>query len=125
MPGDIPVLGSFGSLLRTALSLACQNDPARAFAPGGEPLAVCARCSGLYFGLAAGALVLRPRLRRAAAWAWLGCGLFVMGLDVATEQLLMRPPSATLRLVTGLLVSYPALLLALAVHPGRRSGDAS
>jgi len=51
-----PLLASHShSLLAAALYLllspACHQDPARSFFLAGYPLAVCHRCSGIYFGL--------------------------------------------------------------------------
>ncbi len=115
IPASTPWLGSLSDLLATALGFACQNDPSRALAPLGEAMPVCARCSGLYFGVGLGAALCAPTLRRESLWVWLGFALLLMGLDVATEQLHMRPPYATLRLITGLLVAYPAALLALGI----------
>jgi uncharacterized membrane protein len=55
-------LMSAGIIYR-AFSLICHQQAARSFSLAGHQLAVCARCSGLYAGFAAGALIypiLRP-----------------------------------------------------------------
>lgn len=55
---------------RQAFALACHQLPARSFAIGGVPLAVCHRCLGIYAGLLAGTLtwpLLGARLR-----GWVG-----------------------------------------------------
>ncbi|HWS55210.1 MAG TPA: DUF2085 domain-containing protein [Pyrinomonadaceae bacterium] len=44
-------------VLYGSFRLACHQMPERAFAVAGHPLAVCARCSGLYAGALAGFLV--------------------------------------------------------------------
>jgi uncharacterized membrane protein len=61
-----PLLASHShSLLAAALYLllspACHQDPARSFFLAGYPLAVCHRCSGIYFGLLVSA-VFAPRV---------------------------------------------------------------
>jgi hypothetical protein len=42
-------------------SLVCHQDPARSFWIAGMPVAVCARCLGIYLGAAAGAWVQADR----------------------------------------------------------------
>jgi uncharacterized membrane protein len=74
--------------VRMAYAPVCHQDPDRSLHLGGRPLAVCARCAGLYLGgtlgLAAGALGrggrrwrLRPR--------WLAVALAPTALDAAVH----------------------------------------
>lgn len=42
----------FDELARHVFSILCHQEPARTFQPGGEPLALCARCVGVYVGFA-------------------------------------------------------------------------
>lgn len=61
-----PVLSYHGMLLAALavlqfLSPVCHQDPARSFWILGEPVAVCARCLGIYLGAAAGAWFPAPR----------------------------------------------------------------
>ena len=72
-----PLLGALGSVaaipLYAAFSAVCHQDPARCWHLGAFPVAVCARCLGLYAGVVAGPLV---RLRVQGRWpllalAWL------------------------------------------------------
>ena len=60
----------------------CHQDPARSFWILGAPVAVCARCLGIYLGAAVGAWIPAPR-----RMLLLGCGLFAaLNLaDVLTE----------------------------------------
>ena len=59
----------WGAALYRVYEPACHQKPERSLAIGGAPVAVCARCSGLYLGgafglLAAGLFLIgRPRLR--------------------------------------------------------------
>lgn len=71
-------------------------------------VAVCARCLGIYVGFGLGALTLWPRLRPLPARLVIGVAALVMMLDVASEALGMRPPAPWFRLLTGLLLAYPA-----------------
>jgi uncharacterized membrane protein len=87
--------------------LHCQRDPARTLSLFGVPLAVCARCSGIYFGLGAGALVRRPRLTPRGLRLWVLVSAAFMLLDVALEARGLHRPWALLRVLTGVLLSYP------------------
>lgn len=96
----------------------CERAPARTF----EGFAVCARCYGVYLGLAVGALVLRPRIHAFQERVWLAVAALLMGLDVASEVLGMRPAFAPLRLATGFLLGYPASLgVLLRLAPNHRA----
>ncbi len=115
----VPSLGRTGQLLDGWFALHCHRDPARGL-PG---LAVCVRCYGIYFGLGAGALVVRPRVAPVVYRVWLLVAALALGLDVATELFAMRPAWAPLRFVTGALLGYPAgVALILATRP-RASHD--
>jgi uncharacterized membrane protein len=73
----------------------------------GHALPVCARCSGLYFGLGLGALFARPVLSARALRGWLMLASALMLLDVLSEALGLRPPWAPLRLLSGIALAYP------------------
>ena len=64
-----------GQTIYQAFSSACHQIPERSFYVAGHPLAVCARCTGLYAGLAAGVLLfplVRPlRSAETPARLWL------------------------------------------------------
>ena len=85
----------------------CAQDPARAVRVFGHALPVCARCTGIYLGLAAGGLLALPRLGSVALRAWLLAASALMLLDVLSEARGFRPPLASLRLATGALFAYP------------------
>jgi len=87
--------------------LHCQRDPARSLSLWGVTLAVCARCSGIYFGLGMGALVRRPQLTPRALRFWVLAAAAFMLLDVALEARGLHAPSAALRVLTGVLLAYP------------------
>jgi uncharacterized membrane protein len=93
----VPALGWLARALDAWFSFQCERDPARLLGVG----AVCARCLGLYVGLGLGALVGRPRWATPRLEIWLGVAVLAMLVDVMSERLGWRSPSAPLRLVTG------------------------
>lgn len=105
--GDVPGLSWLAAGAESWFEYQCHRDPARSLHVVGWVLPVCVRCSGIYFGLGLGALILRPRLGAWPLRLWVGGAALVMILDVATETLGMRPEYAPLRLVTGMLLAYP------------------
>ncbi len=61
-----PLLGAFGYTLSALallqfFSVVCHQDPTRSFWIAGAPVAVCARCLGIYLGAIAGAFVNASR----------------------------------------------------------------
>jgi uncharacterized membrane protein len=105
-----------GLAIRGFFSGLCHQDPARSFAIGAFPVAVCVRCLGIYAGVAAGA-VLSGRLRRQKSLAvrFFLVGLLLNGADVAAEglhlhgnlPLLRFPLGALLGMATGVLLTLP------------------
>jgi uncharacterized membrane protein len=101
---DVPGLASIGRALDAWFSFQCHREAERSFAAS----AVCTRCLGIYVGLALGALLVRPRLGPKAHLAWMLGAALALILDVSSEALGWRAPSATLRFVTGFALAYPA-----------------
>jgi uncharacterized membrane protein len=87
--------------------LHCQRDPARTLSVLGVPLAVCARCSGIYFGLGIGALLRRPRLTPRSLRLWMLGAAALMVVDVALETRGVHGAWPAVRLLTGVLLAYP------------------
>jgi uncharacterized membrane protein len=125
LPGavaGIPALELLARPLEAWFALQCERDPARTFAG----LSVCVRCYGVYFGLALGALLLRPRITPFAQRIWLAVAALVLLLDVSSEALAMRPAWAPLRFVTGALLGYPVSLgVLLRLAPNHRVSSAA
>jgi uncharacterized membrane protein len=97
----------------------CQRDPARTPWLFGVPLAVCARCSGIYFGLGGGALLRQPRLTPRALRLWVAVGAALMLADVALERFGAHGAWSAVRLLTGVLLAYPVGAgLGAALWPG-------
>ncbi len=103
----VPWLEPLARIPEMWFQLQCHREPARSLFISSEQLPVCARCFGIYSGMALGALVMRPRLGRAALTLCVGLAVLVMLLDVLTEALSMRPESALLRVLTGMFLSWP------------------
>ena len=99
----VPGLDAFGRLLDAWFSFQCHRDEARSLVAS----AVCARCLGIYVGLALGALALRPKLEPKKHLAWVAVSAVVLVADVLTEALGFRPAWAPLRFTTGFALAYP------------------
>lgn len=103
----VPVLRALGHAFEAWFAFQCHREPERSLSLFGHVLPVCSRCTGIYWGLAAGALVMRPRLGAWPLRIWVGFAALVMVLDVWTELLGMRPESTVMRVLTGMLLAYP------------------
>jgi len=85
----------------------CHQIPARCFHLWGEPMAVCARCFGVYSGFLLGSLAF-PLIRRGpwgafpAAWI-LGASLLPASADFGLAHLGVYDSGNVLRAVTGLI----------------------
>lgn len=90
------------TLLYLLFAPACHQLPARSLHLLGYPLAVCARCTGIYFGawLASLAALAGGRLRL-PRHRWASLAAVLMAADVLTELAGLRPPIAWLRFSTG------------------------
>jgi uncharacterized membrane protein len=91
-----------------AFSRFCHQLPERSFSMAGHPLAVCARCTGIYFGFAAGVLIypLMRSLKRADAPArwWLLVALVPTAVDFSLGFFGILENTDLSRLVTGALL---------------------
>jgi hypothetical protein len=79
----------------------CHQDPSRSWHVFGEPLAVCIRCSCIYFGFAASLwLGLQPNTR------WLRASVIVMLVEFGIARLFID--AAALRGLSGALIGVCA-----------------
>jgi hypothetical protein len=102
-----PLIAPLERVLGVWFDLHCQRDPQRTPWLFGAPLAVCARCSGIYFGLGGGALLRWPRLAPPALRLWVAGAALLMLADVALERWGVHGAWPGARLVTGVLLAYP------------------
>ncbi|MER3429355.1 MAG: hypothetical protein C4334_14940 [Pyrinomonas sp.] len=105
--------------LRHAFSVVCHQRPERSFYLWGYPLAVCARCTGIYLGAFCGALIyplLRSlRDRTSPARRWLILSAVPLALDWGLGFSHVLENSSFSRCATGLLFGFA---LAFYVVPG-------
>ena len=71
-----------GVALERGFALVCHQRPERSFWILGAPVAVCARCLGIYLGAAIGLLL---RTSRRVAMSWLMIAAAINALDAVTE----------------------------------------
>ena len=71
-----------GVALERGFALVCHQRPERSFWIFGAPVAVCARCLGIYLGAAAGLLL---RTSRRIAVRWLMIAAAINALDAVSE----------------------------------------
>jgi uncharacterized membrane protein len=102
-----PLLDASG--LSAWFSFHCERDPARMLAFG----AVCARCLGIYAGMALGALGVGQKLGALWLERALVFAVLAMLADVASEILGWRPAWAPLRIGTGVLLGVSGTAVAL------------
>ncbi len=105
-----PYAAAHGSTVYYALFRnVCHQNPHRCFELFGFPMAICARCTLIYFGIAIGALFL-PTLHsnhHRKYLIFLGIAITLVGLDVACGYLNLYESSFVTRSVTGFLFGLP------------------
>ena len=98
---------SIALAIYTAFSKFCHQIPERSFEIAGHPLAVCARCTGIYFGFAVGVLVypLVRSLKRtdAPGRVWLLVALVPTAIDFSLGFFGILENTHLSRLLTGAL----------------------
>ncbi|MGE0786555.1 MAG: DUF2085 domain-containing protein [Sandaracinaceae bacterium] len=114
-------LGTVSLLLFSGL---CHQLPERSFACDGHAMAICHRCTGIYLGLGAGALLslvrpVDPTRRALLAWAVVPMGAQVMlgWIFPALDRPELRVATGLLTGVIGGLVAGSALLRARRAAP--------
>jgi uncharacterized membrane protein len=103
----LPALAPLERASEPWFALHCHREPERTLRFAGVALTVCARCSGIYFGLGLGALLRRPRFSPRALRLAVGGAAIAMLIDVLLERAGWHGPWTWLRLLTGLLLAYP------------------
>lgn len=99
-------LGVLGAGLDALFVTMCHRLPERTLTLAGVAMPLCSRCSGIFAGVAVGALAVWPDL---SARAWRG-GITAaaggMALDVATQDLGLHPVWHVTRLASGFAFGY-------------------
>jgi len=100
-----------GFALRRGFALVCHQHAERSFAFFGGSVAVCARCLGIYLGVAAGLLLRVPRV---IAVRWLTAAAAVNLLDWAAESAILHGNWMLERFALGLTLGATAATLVIA-----------
>ncbi len=98
-----PILATQGNTELYALfSSVCHQATERCFCIAERPIALCARCVGIYGGVMLAALLFPERwLSRKTLLALLGAGVSAVAVDVALETVGLYHNVKWLRLLTG------------------------
>ncbi len=117
-------LGVIGEGLDAVFVTMCHRLPERTLTLAGVAMPLCSRCSGIFAGVAVGALAAWPKLT-SRAWRWaITAAAGGMALDVATQDLGLHPVWHTTRLASGFAFGY-ALAAACVLALRREAADAS
>jgi uncharacterized membrane protein len=86
----------------------CHQNPDRSFLINGEPMPLCARCTGFYPGMVVGIILcfIIPFLVSMDPWLFFIISLLLlapMGLDGATQLWRWRTSTNSLRFATGII----------------------
>jgi uncharacterized membrane protein len=89
---------------RVLFRLVCHGLPSRCLVLFGTPMPICARCTAIYGGLIAGALLFRitPEMRERTARIIAIVAALPMGFDGGTQLIRLRESTNVLRVETGL-----------------------
>jgi uncharacterized membrane protein len=108
LPWAFIALGAFGIDMRPAFAAFCHQIPEKSLTFFGTPMVICSRCSGIYAGVAIGAIIpplaFMERHGRAAVFI----ALFLVILDVVTQNYLLHTINHPLRLATGFIAGWTA-----------------
>ena len=100
-----------GFAVQRGFLLVCHQRPERSFGLFGGTVAVCARCLGIYFGAAAGALM---RVPREVAWQLFVAAVSINAIDWLTEFAGIHGNWMFSRFALGLTLGATAAMLLIA-----------
>lgn len=98
----------------------CHARADRTLALAARLFPVCSRCLGIYFGLAAAAVIARPRLTPGARRVWLLAAAALMVAEVFVQDATGHAPFHHLRLATGVFLAWPVVLIVLDAAEGSK-----
>jgi uncharacterized membrane protein len=114
---------------RILFRVLCHGMAERSLIVFGEPMPICARCSGIYAGLLAGIALyaLMPWLREGTTRVMLLVAVVPITIDGVTQAIGLRTSTNPLRIATGLAVAIAFAMWALSVvqHKERNAITAS
>ena len=105
-------------LIRTFFSRLCHQDPTRSFLLDGQPIAVCVRCLGIYFGVA---LATLRRVEKPIATHLFPIAILLNLIDVATATLHWHGNLPLPRFLLGLFLGLATGLLLFPVRDLRNA----
>jgi uncharacterized membrane protein len=121
---------ALAAMVYVAGALVCHQRPERSFHLDGAQLAVCARCTGIYFGAcAAAAVALLPPSRYSRLADARIVGLILAGaalptaVTVAAEWAAWWLPSSAVRAAAGLPLGVAGAFVVTAAFAPRRQGS--
>jgi len=103
-----------GFALQRGFALVCHQRPERCFWIFGAPVAICARCLGIYMGAAIGLMV---RTSRSIAMRLLIVATLINGLDAVTEVVGLHGNWMVVRCGLGLMLGTAGALLIASSMP--------
>jgi uncharacterized membrane protein len=120
---SVPRLATLGAFIYAFFSPLCHQIDARSFHLFGEPLAVCGRCSAIYFGFFSGTVAYLCAGKAFRLWEpgriFLAAAVAPMLADVLLEATGVYVSSNEIRAVTG---AWFGVLLPLVIVPGAVEG---
>jgi uncharacterized membrane protein len=107
-------LGEFGIF---CFSTVCHQQPERSLQVCSHPMAVCARCAGIYFGFFGG-IIVQPGLRKTRIGKienelWWFAGFIPMGIDFLLSHIGIIESSNSIRMWTGVITGASSAFLIL------------
>jgi uncharacterized membrane protein len=118
-------LGTAGIALDLVFVPMCHRLPERTLALAGVPMPLCSRCSGIFAGVALGAVFMRPRLAL-SSWRWIiAVTGVVMALEVVAQDAGLHPIWHPTRVLSGLLFGYALAVTCVTALRGPRPAATS
>lgn len=99
-------LGAIGAAVDASFYAMCHRLPERTLSLAGVAMPLCSRCSGIFAGVAIGAIVARPALSNATWRRVVLASCAPMVIDVATQDLGVHPIWHPTRIASGLVFGY-------------------
>lgn len=116
----VPGGARVADLLAVWFAFQCHGRLDRTLVLFGRFLPVCSRCTGLYAGLALGALLPWRSLAARTRRAWVLAAFALMAGEVVVQNATNHAPWHAARLLTGVLVGWPIAMTVVAAVEHRR-----